>query len=91
LHVKVECNCESFKYWGPARNSIINDYALSTEYRIDTPTRNIALKDRTPVTQVKLCKHLLALGKYITSLPIASVFDIEEPESYKKDDKNAPI
>jgi len=75
VHVEVTCTCPAFQYWGPERQSVVQNYNLPPlQGDASLPSKNLKLKDGTPYTTVKLCKHLISFGKLILADNLTDLF-----------------
>ena len=66
VDVQVTCGCPAFMYWGPERNSILEDYNLPPlKGTAEPPRRNLRFRDGSPWTSAKLCKHLVEVAHHL--------------------------
>ena len=65
LHVRVNCSCNSFLYWGAQFNAFLNDY-LYGKVRVKVTPPHV----RDPEGKFVICKHILA------AIPVVSRYHL---------------
>lgn len=66
VDIQVSCTCPAWVYWGPERNSIVNEYNLPPLQGTGAPPkRNLYFRSGEPFTSALLCKHALETASHL--------------------------